>query len=116
MGFDHYILVDRKVVPGIDLMTWAVWFEQFDNRRVALDEGEDSKGKWQLSSVFLGIDHSFADNGPPIVFETMLFREDKAADDHNDCWRFATWDEIMSFHRRKAAELRGIRLVSGGAA
>ncbi|MEK1841807.1 MAG: hypothetical protein AAAB17_09995 [Pseudomonas sp.] len=119
MGSDeiqYYILSpDHKPVP-VDLLTWGAWFEQFENRRVALDEGEDGKGKWRLSSVCLGLDHSFSDNGPPILFETMLFREDTEADDHNDGWRFATWDEIMSFHRRKAAELRGIRLVSGGAA
>lgn len=115
MRLEHYILVDRKVVPGIDLMTWAAWFDQFENRRVAEDEGEDGQGPWRLSSVFLGLDHSFSDNGPPIVFETMLFRTNKDADDDLDCWRFATWDETSSFHRRKVAELKGIRLVVGGA-
>lgn len=26
-----------------------------------------------ISTVFLGIDHNFGDNGPPVLFETMIF-------------------------------------------
>lgn len=113
---DHYILDQNHKPVAVDLMTWAAWFENIDNRRVATTDGEDATGKWRLSSVCLGINHRFSGDGPPILFETVIFREDKEAEDHNDCWRFATWNECESFHRRKVGELNGIRLISGGAA
>jgi len=114
---DCYYILDPNHKPvKVDANTWSAWFENFANRRVAETEGEDSLGKWRLSSVCLGLDLSWGDSGPPILFETMLFRMDHDAPDDQDCWRFATWDEAMSHHRRKVAELKGIRLVSGGAA
>jgi hypothetical protein len=112
-----YILdKNHKPVPVDDMAVWGKWFENSDNRRVAHDEGEDAQGKWSLSSVCLGMDHRWSNDGPPILFETMLFRDNKQADDDGDQWRFATWDETERFHRRKVAELNGIKLIQGGAA
>lgn len=51
------------------MLKWAEMFEHSD-RRVAQTitlYGE------RLSTVFLGMDHSFMAIGPPIIFETMLF-------------------------------------------
>lgn len=67
MNHDHYILENREVVP-VDLMTWAKWFENADDRRIA----ETIIGGARVSTVFLGIDHSFG-NGSPLLFETMIF-------------------------------------------
>jgi len=64
---DKFILIDGEPVVERDLMTWARWFERA-NRRVA----ETFVGKARVSSVFLGIDHSFG-SGPPLIFETMIF-------------------------------------------
>ena len=52
-----------------DVLEWARWFETATNRRVAynkIPEGE-------VSTVFLGLDHSFGDKGPPVLYETMVF-------------------------------------------
>lgn len=108
-----YYILDKqhRVVEVDDPLVWGRWHDDINNRRVALDHGHDKDGDWELSSVCLGLDHSFDEHGPPIIFETMLFRKDKSASDDGDCWRFATWQETMSFHKRKVAELRGIRLV-----
>jgi hypothetical protein len=40
-------------------------------KRVALDEL--SGGSVVVSTVFLGIDHSWEEEGPPILWETMIF-------------------------------------------
>lgn len=50
-----------------ELMEWAKNFE--GDRKVCF-----TKFWWggRLSTVFLGLDHSFGD-GPPLIFETMLF-------------------------------------------
>jgi len=49
-------------------MEWAKWFEKTD-RHAGLDRIGDSK----ISTVFLGIDHNFFKEGPPILWETMVF-------------------------------------------
>lgn len=53
----------------ITVSEWALSFSAL-NRQVALDSGED--GAPTVSTVWLGIDHSFG-RGEPLIFETMVF-------------------------------------------
>jgi hypothetical protein len=71
---DKYIL-DENGVPRQepDLIKWAKWFENHGDRRVA----ETTVGEVWISTVFLGIDHNFSGEGPPILWETMTFRGDR---------------------------------------
>lgn len=65
----HYILApDGKTPILTDMLTWASWNETAD-RRVAYWK---TKGI-SVSTVFLGLDHSFGDSEEPILFETMVF-------------------------------------------
>ena len=64
----QYILEDGKPVAIDDVLKWGAWFEEDDNRRVA----EDEVGEARISTVFLGLDHSFG-SGPPVLWETMIF-------------------------------------------
>lgn len=65
-----YILKNRKIYPCDDLMLWGAWMEENrSNRHV----GDDQIGDIWVSTVFLGLDHSYRNNGVPILFETMLF-------------------------------------------
>jgi hypothetical protein len=60
-------IVSNELMP--DFMQWAMLFEERDARTIANTKtlyGE------RLSTVFLGLDHSFG-FGPPLIFETMLF-------------------------------------------
>jgi len=75
MGFGKYKLdKDHNIIPvgdsTDDLIEWALWSENIDNRRVA----ETMVGPYRISTVFLGIDHSF-DDGIPTLFETMVFKD-----------------------------------------
>lgn len=56
-----------------DTLRWAAWFETHD-RRVCqdLDEGDGDK-KILVSTVFLGVNHRHFGEGPPILWETMVF-------------------------------------------
>ena len=66
---DKYILVNGIPKLEPDLMKWAQWFETAD-RRVALTEIGESR----VSTVFLGIDHSFSfQKHSPVLWETMVF-------------------------------------------
>lgn len=47
---------------------WTEWFERDENRRVK----ETITMGVRVSTVFLGIDHSFG-SGPPVLWETMTF-------------------------------------------
>lgn len=51
----YYILVNETVVSEPDLMKWGTWFSDISNRKVEYNE----VGTVQISTVFLGIDHSF---------------------------------------------------------
>lgn len=65
----RYILnADGKPVPEPDLVAWARWYEAAD-RHVA----KDQIGEVRVSTVFLGIDHSFGRPGGPVLWETMVF-------------------------------------------
>jgi hypothetical protein len=91
----YYILDGHQPVPA-DLMAWALWFGEAD-RKVAMTDIDGVK----VSTVFLGIDHSFT-GGPPELFETLVFGLD---DDR--CDRYATWDEAVAGHERIVAALVG---------
>jgi hypothetical protein len=69
-----YILDDRgEPVPTFDPLEWGRWFETAE-RHVAhdMDEGEGA-AHVRVSTVFLGLDHNFWGNGPPILWETLVF-------------------------------------------
>jgi len=85
---DKYILEGKEPVEAPDLMAWARWFETAD-RHVAQTE----VGEANVSTVFLGLDHSFG-SGPPLLFETMVFGGD--SDDTQE--RYPTWEEAEAGH------------------
>jgi len=91
---DKYVLGGEDghtPLPVEDLLEWARWYEAEKGRRtVALTETESC---W-ISTVFLGLDHSFGMAGPPLLFETMVFGKDGA----EDCERCSTWDEAVAQH------------------
>ncbi|MGF6641802.1 hypothetical protein [Paraburkholderia sp. MM6662-R1] len=103
----HYILIDRQIREA-SLMEWARWYEltakQDDgigDRRVASTHVSNI---W-VSTVFLGIDHNFFGDGPPILFETMCFIDDEMADP-SQMLRYCTWDEAHAGHERIVDSLR----------
>jgi hypothetical protein len=55
--------------PCADVLSWAQWFEANNERRVI---ARDTHGDVRVSTVFLGLDHSFLD-GPPVLWESMVF-------------------------------------------
>ena len=86
---DYYILDGHTPVP-VEMMRWAKWFETAD-RKVAVTMVGDIK----ISTVFLGLDHSFG-HGPPLLFETMIF----GGPHDEDMARYSTWDEAEAGHNK----------------
>jgi len=57
-----------------------------------------------VSTVFLGIDHRWMGDGPPILFESFV---SGGPLDHH-CWRSCTWEEAEAMHEHV------VRLVRWG--
>lgn len=85
---NRYILEGRRIIPCPDILQWGMWFEWGD-RRVA----SDTIGESRVSTVFLGLDHSFG-TGKPLLFETMIF----GGPLDREQWRCSTWEEAEAQH------------------
>jgi len=96
----RYILAadGRTPVEEPDLMKWGKFFEDADARTVAR---ADVSPDVYVSTVFLGIDHSY-EGGPPVLFETMVFggtMEEEMA-------RYTTWDDAVAGHDEMVKRVR----------
>lgn len=75
-------------------------FEDMDYKRVASTD----VGPYWVSTVWLGLDHRFIGDGPPVIFETMVFAKGQRDDpqDHGltdiDCVRYCTEAEAKAGH------------------
>lgn len=93
----HYILNGHEVVPVDDLLLFAMWYE--DGNRIVKQE---QIGEYWVSTVFLGLDHNWGWEGPPVLFETMIFIDEKA----DVAERYCTWDEAAAGHDAICERLR----------
>ncbi len=82
---------DRNGEP-MEMMAWARALES--ERRVASDELPN--GRW-VSTVWIGLDHRFSDDGPPLIFETMVFPA-KGEMGELDADRYSTEAEARAGH------------------
>jgi len=76
----------------IDMYEWGRLFEDFERRCIASTE---LPGGCRVSTVWLGIDHSFG-TGPPLIFESMVFGPDNNVD--LDCIRYSTREQAEAGH------------------
>lgn len=94
----EYYILDGHTAVAADMMTWARWLESsIDARRVAQDQVGDTR----ISTVFLGLDHSFGGGGPPLLFETMTF-----GPGDEECERCTTWEQAEAQHAAMVAKVR----------
>jgi len=95
-----YVLDESgRPVPEPDTMRWGEWYEQsWPARRVARTE----VGDVHVSTVFLAMDHNWFGDGPPILYETMVFGGDR--DGYQ--WRHHTREQAIAAHDQIVAALR----------
>ena len=88
----------------ISMRQWCSAFERKDKQRVA----ETTVGDYWVSTVWLGMDHSFGE-GPPLIFETMIFNHSDVSktddEDFLDLWceRYPTEAAALAGHERAVA-------------
>lgn len=86
-----YILDENhNPVPEPDTLKWAAWFEDVENRIVE----QDIIDGVQISTVFLGLDHGPNDQGPPVLWETMIF----GGSHHEYQCRYTSHEEALCGH------------------
>ena len=93
----YFTLEDGEPVPAPDLIAWAEWFETADR-----DIAKTTIGDVLVSTVFLGLDHSFGEPGPPILFETMVFGGE--LDQRME--RYSSLEDAMLGHERWVARVK----------
>ena len=97
----NYILDGHIAVKEPDILKWGAWFEE-SSRRVDESFIDVGSEKVTVSTVFLGIDHSY-DDGKPILFETMVF----GGELDEEMERCSTWDEAEIMHQKMCEKVRG---------
>lgn len=95
---EYWILKGKTPVPA-DFMEWAAWFEDVSNRRVASSVLAVNDEDVTVSTIFLGLDHSFGSGDKPLLFETLVMGG--ALD--QEMTRTATWDKAIATHEKMVA-------------
>lgn len=106
-----YMLDDEHRPVEAELMEWARWYGTAD-RIVAQTETE----LFWVSTVFLGIDHRWGGNGPPMLFETMVFQRERVIIElfgrlasvrpDVEMMRHVSWDDAETGHKATVSRLR----------
>lgn len=91
-------MYDREGKP-IGMRDWGRLLGDREYRVVA----KDTVGAYEVSTVWLGVDHGFS-GGPPVIFETMVFGAGHPGD--LDCWRYCTEAEAQRGHAEVVLLLR----------
>lgn len=91
----------------VPIEEWLVLFEDDLYRRVALDSVHDGAGReHSVSTVLLGADHQFGE-GPPLIFETMVFcGHGSECDLSNEMARYSTEEQAREGHEATVALVR----------
>src|SRR5262245_21525974 len=94
---------ERKPVP-CDQLTWGRWLEQCEDRHVGDDEFEPAPGnpRVRVSTVFIGLDHRDYGDGPPLIFETLIF----GGEFDGQMWRYSTWDDAEAGHKMAVKKVK----------
>jgi hypothetical protein len=89
---------ERRPVRVSEMLDWARWLEQIDTRHV----GDEQIGNVRVSTVFIGLDHSYYDDGPPLIFETLIF----GGPLDGTMQRYSTWDDAEIGHKMAVKQVR----------
>lgn len=94
-----YVLDGHTPRQTKDWAEFEAFSVDFERRRVAHTDLADDV---RVSTVFLRWDHNFYDDGPPILFETMVF----GGPFDQQHQRYETWDEAQAGHQRVVTALQ----------
>jgi len=108
---ERFILENGEIVPCENLYEWGRWMQTAD-RHIGNDTLDMIPDGIRVSTVFLGLDHSFHDGGPPVLFETMVF----GGEFDQEQERYCTLEEAKQGHARWLAKVRDTAAIKGESA
>jgi hypothetical protein len=85
----------HEPIPCLSLREWGRWIGE--NDRLVAWTGNPDK---HVSTVFLGLDHRYFGDGPPLVFESMAFIRDGDRRKDIDQDRYGSWAAAEAGHKR----------------
>jgi hypothetical protein len=103
---DKYVLDSAgNPIPEPDLLTWARWFEESGELRRVACTNLDVNGT--VSTVFLGIDHSWCFLSDPLLYtpvlwETMVF----GGPMDEEMQRYSSREEALAGHEDVVAQVK----------
>ena len=97
-GPNYYDPMGRRIT----MQQWATGFGY--ERHVGLTVLRLRGHRYRVSTVWLGLDHSFF-GGPPLIFETMIFAEEGTMDDLYQ-ERYSTGQQAIRGHMRAVRWLK----------
>lgn len=106
-----YRLVGKTPVPCSDDFAFGSSYgERADAFRKTGDDPwrvahTEVPGRRSVSTVFLGFDHRYVGDGPPLLFETMIFPGAEMVG------RCSTWEEAEAMHEEAVAAATKLRVV-----
>lgn len=95
----YYVLKGTQAVPTDDELKCLKQLTNIDVRRVARTEVQTFDVTFDVSTVFLAINHGTDEK--PLLFETMIFNAAHQSLGEWESlgeWRYATWDEAIKGH------------------
>lgn len=75
------------------------WAREFKDMSIKIVKQDTLPNGLFISTVWLGLDHSFMEVGRPLIFESMVFGKDTNGSDI-DMDRYSTESEALAGHKR----------------
>lgn len=88
------------------------WEYHFKHTYFPKHVGQDTINGWYISTIWMGLDHSFWKDGDPIIFETMIFKDDESFPDNEEIKdyqeRYSYLKEAEEGHKQACQRVREI--------
>jgi len=95
----YYVLDENdQPQPCPELTKWARWMAK-PGRHIL---GHDKLPTGEISTIFLGINRSFTQAGPPVLWETMVF----GGKLDGEQIRYTSKDQALAGHRQMVDRVR----------
>ena len=98
-----YVLDGKKTIPCSDLKKVEELLSSEENKRVGLDILD----KYEVSTVFLALDHNYGGKDQPLLFETGVFQKGDYSE-MLECLRASTWDAAEENHKQLLQKYRNL--------
>lgn len=111
--YRHSDYYDRDGNP-ISMRQWSMlrqWSAEHDNQYIRV--AQDTIGPYWVSTVWIGLNHRFVP-GPPWIFETMVFNQEKGGSDVDEMNRYSTEAEALQGHQEIVERVRILHAASEG--